>query len=64
MLVPHPDDDLLGTNKYLLGEGSGVAGAGSVICEELLIDSLRPCFWYLVISGTGCRCRDRWCMMV
>ena len=31
MLVPHPDDDLLGADKYLLGEGSGVAGAGSVI---------------------------------
>ena len=60
MLVPHPDDDLLGADEYLLGEGSGVTGAGSVICEELLIDSLRPCFRYLVICGTGCRCWDRW----
>ena len=37
MLVPHPDDDLLGADEYLFGEGSGVTGAGSVICEELLV---------------------------
>ena len=60
MLVPHPDDDLLGADEYLFGEGSGVTGAGSVICEELLIDSFRPCFRYLVIRGAGSRCWERW----
>ena len=60
VLVPHPDDDLLGTDEDLLGEGFGVAGAGSVICEELLINSFGPCFWYLIICGAGCRRRDRW----
>ena len=60
MLVPHPDDDLLGADEYLFGEGSGVTGAGSVICEELLVYSFGPCFRYLVICGTGGDCRGRW----
>ena len=60
MLVPHPDDDLLGADEYLFGEGSGVTGAGSVICEELLVYSFRPCFRYLVIRGGGGCCWGRW----
>ena len=60
MLVPHPDDDLLGADEYLFGEGSGVTGAGSVICEELLVDSFGPCFRYLVIRGAGGCCWGCW----
>ena len=53
MFVPHPDNDLLGTNDDLLREGFGVACICLVVCQELLVDALGPCLGNLVVCGVS-----------
>ncbi len=52
MFVPHPDQDFLGSKEKAFREWCGALVL--VVGEELLVDSFRPCFGYLVIGSAGC----------
>ena len=51
MFVPHSNYHLFGSEEDLFWEGLGVPCAHFVIGEKLLVNSFRPGFGDLVISG-------------